>query len=72
MPVAGGDPYGFIGLNAGSNVIAYAIIDTPRAGNELYVDNVIYQSAAVPEPATLALFGMGTLAVAMMRRRVRG
>lgn len=55
-------PYGFIGLNAGSNSIAYATIDTPLNGNELYVDNIIYQSTAVPEPASmLGLLGIGAL-----------
>ncbi|MBG1268907.1 PEP-CTERM sorting domain-containing protein [Nostoc sp. WHI] len=55
-------PSSFIGLNAGSNSIAYATIDTPLDGNELSVDNLIYQSTAVPEPASmLGLLGVGAL-----------
>ncbi|MEO1431299.1 MAG: PEP-CTERM sorting domain-containing protein [Cyanobacteria bacterium J06633_8] len=56
-----GYPEGFIGLDVGSNLISYATIDTPRNGNELFVDNVVYQSAAqsVPEPASM----LGLLAV---------
>ncbi|HLP90697.1 MAG TPA: PEP-CTERM sorting domain-containing protein [Nostocaceae cyanobacterium] len=55
-------PTSFIGLDAGSNLIAYATIDTPLNGNELYIDNIIYQSVAVPEPASmLGLLGVGVL-----------
>lgn len=62
LPTAIGFPVGFIGLNAGSNSIAYATIDTPLNGNELFVDNAIYQSTAVPEPASvLGLLGLGAL-----------
>lgn len=64
LPKAPGTPFptGFIGLDAGSNLIAYATIDTPLNGNELYVDNIIYQSVAVPEPASmLGLLGVGVV-----------
>lgn len=71
FPISRGLPIGFIGLNVGSNEIAYATIDTPLNGNELFVDNLIYQrSATVPEPATLPLMFIGTLGViAAIRRR---
>lgn len=71
FPKFDGYPIGFIGLNVGSNNIAYATIDTPLDGNELFVDNLIYQrSADVPEPATLPLMFIGTLGViAAIRRR---
>jgi hypothetical protein len=55
-------PNGFVGLDVGSNLVAYATIDTPLNGNELYVDNIIYQSVAVPEPASmLGLLSVGAL-----------
>ena len=61
FPTFSNSPYGFIGLNAGSNSIAYATIDTPLIGGELFVDNLIYQTsaAAVPEPSTFILLAMG-------------
>lgn len=66
----GGFPQGFIGLDVGSNAIAYATIDTPLNGNELYVDNLIYQrAAAVPVPATLPLLAIGVAGLAAIRRR---
>lgn len=66
-----GYPSSFIGLNAGSNSIAYATIDTPLAGNELYVDNLIYQSGtAVPEPSSmLGLAGAGVFGAICRKKR---
>ncbi|WP_016951811.1 PEP-CTERM sorting domain-containing protein [Anabaena sp. PCC 7108] len=71
-----GSPFatGFIGLNAGSNSIAYATIDTPLNGNELYVDNLIYQyqssPTSVPEPASLiGILGLGAFGVTSLRKR---
>ncbi len=60
-------PTGFVGLDLGLNVIAYATIDTAVTGDGMFLDNVIYQST--PEPASLALLGLGTLALAGFRRR---
>ncbi|MFB2937850.1 hypothetical protein ACE1B6_21590 [Aerosakkonemataceae cyanobacterium BLCC-F154] len=68
-----GFPFGFIGLNAGSNLIAYATIDTPLIGNELYIDNIIYQTqtaTSVPEPVSaLGLLAFGTLGAGSMLKR---
>lgn len=67
-----GYPYGFIGLDVGSNSIAYATIDTPLNGNELYVDNLIYQQTAavsVPVPATLPLVAIGVAGLIAFGRR---
>lgn len=70
FPILYGFPTGFIGLNVGSNTIAYATIDTPLNGDELYVDNLIYQrAAAVPGPATLPLLAIGAAGLATIRRR---
>lgn len=71
FPAPLGYPTGFIGLDVGSNSIAYATIDTPLSGNELYVDNLIYQrsAAAVPLPATLPLLAIGAAGLAAIRRR---
>jgi PEP-CTERM motif len=65
-----GYPSSFIGLDVGSNSIAYATIDTPLNGNELYIDNVIYQHADVPEPASImGLLGLGAFATSNLKRR---
>ena len=59
---------GFIGLQA--NNISYAVASLPGRPNihNLYADNVIYQST-VPEPATLALLGLGLLGIVASQRR---
>ncbi|MGB3725778.1 MAG: PEP-CTERM sorting domain-containing protein [Glaciecola sp.] len=65
LPTSTGFPYGFIGVNAGANLISYATVDTPLIGNELVVDNIIYQSTTeVPEPSTLAVFTLGLMGLA--------
>jgi hypothetical protein len=70
FPTIDGFPTGFIGLDVGSNSIAYATIDTPLNGNELYVDNLIYQrTTAVPEPATLPLAAIAAAGLIAIRRR---
>ena len=58
---------GFIGLK--DNGIRYAIATLPGRANihNLYVDNIVYEKS-VPEPATLALFGLGLLAFASRRK----
>ncbi len=66
----GGFSCGFAGIDLGSSLAAYATIDTPLLGNELYIDNIIYQSAhqSVPEPTTLAILGLGLAGVGFGRR----
>lgn len=61
---------GYVGLDIGSNLISYVTIDTPLIGNELYIDNIIYQTATdVPEPSTLAIFALGVIGVASRRSK---
>ena len=67
LPLGGSYPYGFIGLNVGSAIISYATIDTPLIGNELYIDNIIYQSSSIPEPSTLAILALGIMGLASRR-----
>jgi hypothetical protein len=63
---------GFIGINLGSDLIAYATIDTPLNGNELVVDNLTYQRAGtVPAPATLSLLALSGAAMLRARRKPR-
>lgn len=62
----GGFRCGFIGIDTGGLNIAYALIDTPLIGNELFIDNIIYQA---PEPGTLALLGIGLAGIGLARRR---
>jgi hypothetical protein len=40
-----------------------------NAGSGFAVDNIVVNEAAVPEPASLALIGLGLAAVAGLRRR---
>lgn len=56
---------GFIGINFGANAVAYALIDTPLNGNELFIDNIIYQT---PAPNALLLIALGLLGLGFSRR----
>jgi len=61
-PTDYGSISGYLGLNVGADLISYAIFSLPGKPNihNLYIDNIIYQSiSSVPEPATLALLGLG-------------
>jgi hypothetical protein len=85
LPAAGlatydGYPYGFIGIDYGSEAVSYAIIDTPLDGNELYIDNIIYQGGSVPPapgpapvtvpaPGAIVLAGIGGGLIGWLRRR---
>ncbi len=60
---------GFIGVDFGSNSVAYALIDTPLQGSELLIDNIIYQTTEVSEPTTFALMGLGLLGLFLSRRK---
>lgn len=63
-------PYGFIGVNAGANLISYATVDTPLNGNELVIDNIIYQDInSIAEPSALAIITMGIIALVLRRFR---
>jgi hypothetical protein len=71
---------GFVGIDFGSDLISYAIIDTsltlPQPGIEIYVDNIIYQSgvsagppSAVPVPAAVWLFGTALIGLVGFGKR---
>lgn len=59
---------GFVGINVGSNLISYATIDTPLNGDEIMIDNIRYQSSSVPEPGSLALFGLALFGLRVLRK----
>jgi hypothetical protein len=42
---------------------------TSSTGNGFAIDNIVVNEAAVPEPGSLAIFGLGLAAVAGLRRR---
>jgi PEP-CTERM motif len=44
---------------------------TAVGGSAMIFDNINLSTAAVPEPATLALFGLGLAAATQLRRRSR-
>lgn len=58
---------GYVGIDVGANLISYATIDTPLDGDELWIDNIIYQMAEVPEPSTLVIFALGIMGLASRR-----
>lgn len=60
---------GFVGIDLGANLISFATIDTPLNGNELYVDNIKYQTAAsVSEPGSLALLCLSLFGLRALRK----
>ena len=46
---------GFVGLDVGALNIAYVLIDTPLIGDELFIDNIIYQAIEPTNFFTLAI-----------------
>ena len=55
-------------ISSGSTNIAY-IIASGLGGNDVALDNLIYNSATVPEPTVLALLSFGLLGVGIARRK---
>lgn len=53
---------------AGKSLDLLVIYMDPRSG-PLHVDDIVLTQAAVPEPATVVLFGLGATCVAAARRR---
>jgi hypothetical protein len=62
---------GFLGLNVGSSLISYAIVGVPTvSGHDLYIDNIVYQGATVPDEANIVgLLGLSFVGIAMFRRK---
>ncbi|MEC5386389.1 PEP-CTERM sorting domain-containing protein [Uliginosibacterium sp. H3] len=60
--------YGFFGITSDT---AFTSLSITTNNSFTAFDNVSYGTAAVPEPATLALAGLGVAGVAMSRRRKR-
>lgn len=61
----------YSGVGPANAIINISVQDFSTDGLTLDIDNVFIEAAAVPEPATLALFGVSLLGLGMIRRRLR-
>jgi hypothetical protein len=80
--MVGADPYGhlhgrrFSATEVGDYLVGFRIVDTSvngLGGGPIHADSdlflMTFRAAAIPEPATLALLGVGALALGMQIRR---
>lgn len=67
LPTAQGYPTGYAGIT-GLTGASSAVVTTSLGSNSVYIGTVTY-ATAVPEPATLTLFGASLVGLWMVRRR---
>ena len=59
----------FAGMERFENIVRLGVVQTAGSPFFTFLDDVRFEQVSVPEPTTLALLGLGVLAVVRKRRK---